>query len=230
MGGGDMMSWFSPYDPIFFAHHAMIDYIWWQWLHLGEHNLVYNPCTDLEVARNLPEELCSAHNMTIRGRITDPRDVVDSMNMIDDVGRTPMVERACVRYEERSFREILGDREAEGRRLNETVAEAYRRRLNFMVGKCWTTELKRCLVRLRAAKMLRYIKAVDAPGCPWLKSDEETEDDRVWHRLLRRGRCGAKIDMDELRLREAFARRESLRFFRNREFVPAETECDRKVC
>ncbi|KAI9228375.1 MAG: hypothetical protein DHS80DRAFT_15642, partial [Piptocephalis tieghemiana] len=29
--GGLMNSMLSPQDPIFFGHHAMIDYIWWQW-------------------------------------------------------------------------------------------------------------------------------------------------------------------------------------------------------
>jgi hypothetical protein len=39
--GGDMQTMYSPWDPLFYVHHAYIDSIWWKWQRLNTANF-YN--------------------------------------------------------------------------------------------------------------------------------------------------------------------------------------------
>merc|ERR1719401_1598877 len=71
--------------------------------------MAYDPCNSVEKMFRIKEEQCQAHRMVMHGATWDPRDYLDSANMLDDIGATThTVERSCVRYVERSFSELPG--------------------------------------------------------------------------------------------------------------------------
>lgn len=88
-GGGHMSTMVSPYDPIFYAHHSFVDYLWHHWQ-----------------SHHVSEADHKEGNITATGLFgtTDAQpnsDFEQSLHLIDDNPNTPHQDFTCVNYAER---------------------------------------------------------------------------------------------------------------------------------